>query len=67
MSFCFYQVVIDILDSNEFAPVVDPEITMTIDEGQPPDTSVGIVEAFDPDDPTQTLIFVIVDEIGTGE
>ena len=58
---------IDILDSNEFAPVVDPEIPLTVSEGQLPGTSIGVIDAVDPDDPTQRLIFIIVDTEPEGE
>ncbi|XP_072050702.1 cadherin-23-like [Amphiura filiformis] len=54
------EVVIEVLDSNEFAPIVEPEISVTVPEGQPPDTLVGVIDAVDPDNPDQTLIFVIV-------
>ena len=47
-------------DANEFPPTTEPEFPFEVDEGLPGGTLVGVVEAVDPDDPTQSLNFSIV-------
>ncbi|XP_030835681.1 cadherin-23 isoform X4 [Strongylocentrotus purpuratus] len=55
-------VIVNVLDANEFPPVVTQPI-FTIDEGGIGGEVVGVIEAYDPDDPddpNQSLYYVVV-------
>ncbi|PIK59217.1 hypothetical protein BSL78_03856 [Apostichopus japonicus] len=53
--------IVDVTDTNEFAPTADPEFPFTLPEGEPPGTVVGEITAIDPDSPDTPLIYIISD------
>lgn len=64
---CFIQVVIDVTDTNEFAPRSDLEFPFDLPEGEPPGTVVGKITALDPDTPDDPLIYLISDTQPSGQ
>ncbi|PIK33992.1 putative cadherin-23, partial [Apostichopus japonicus] len=60
------RVVIDVTDTNEFAPRSDLEFPFDLPEGEPPGTVVGKITALDPDTPDDPLIYLISDTQPSG-
>lgn len=56
-----FQLIVDVTDTNEFAPTANPEFPFNLPEGEPPGTVVGEITAIDPDSPDTPLIYIISD------